>query len=97
MKRKKGLYVQTSKDHYRYFNTFCIETGAVQGSKTMYFKHKYITSPTVTPADTIVQATKELVYALCGKTAPPLIQSGIDELINLSNIFAESAEDQQKS
>jgi hypothetical protein len=95
VKSKKGFYVRTLTEHYQYYDAFCSETEAVQGSETMYFKHKYISSPTVTPADSIVQAARELADALREKTAPPLTQSVIDELRNLNNIFTETADSQQ--
>ena len=51
VKSKKAFYVGTSMEHYRYYWASVVETGAIQGSETMFFKHKYITDPTVTPAD----------------------------------------------
>ena len=44
------------------------------------FKHKYITVPTVTPADAIIQAAKELEDVIKHKIPPPLAKSGIDRL-----------------
>ena len=35
----------------------------------MYFKHKYITNPTVTPEDTVVQAAQQLINTLKSKVA----------------------------
>ena len=51
-------YIGTSLEHYRDFNGWHPKTRAVQGSETVLFKHKYITAPTITPADAIVQAAK---------------------------------------
>ena len=39
-------------------------TNAERISKTIYFKYKYLTNPTVTHADRVVQAAKELYNAL---------------------------------
>ena len=64
VKSEKYFYIGTSLEHYRYFNGWHPKTKAVQGSETVLFKHKYITVPTVTPADTIVQAAKELEDAI---------------------------------
>ena len=58
IKIKKGFYVGTLLEHYRYYMAYCSKSQAVQGSKTMYFKHKYITDPDMTPSDAIVQAAK---------------------------------------
>jgi hypothetical protein len=53
----------------------------------MYFKHKYITSPTVTPADATVQAAKQLIDALKGVVPPPISESGIKQIRRLTSIF----------
>jgi hypothetical protein len=39
---------------------------AKQLASTMFFKHKYITQPTVTPAGAIVQAYHKMVQAMQG-------------------------------
>jgi hypothetical protein len=53
----------------------------------VFFKHKYITQPTVTPADTIIKALDDLTIALKGrKNVKGAIQiealEKIDELLN---------------
>ena len=53
----------------------------------MLFKHKYITAPTVTPADAYIQATKELEDVIKDKIPPPLAESGTDRLKECTNIF----------
>ena len=42
-------------------------TGAVRSTDTVFFKHKHITNPTVTPAYAIVSTAKDLTAALKGK------------------------------
>ena len=87
VKSKKGFYIGTSTEHYRYFHAYIPETGGIQGSETMYFKHKYITMPSLTSADAVVQAAKELVDALRGKLPPPLTQPSAAQLQTLETIF----------
>ena len=53
----------------------------------MFFKHKYITAPTVTPQDAVIQAAKQLTDALKGIVPPPFSESGIDQIKKLSTIF----------
>jgi len=53
----------------------------------MFFKHKYITSPTVTPQDAVIQATKQLADTLNGVAPPSLGESGIEKLQRLTSIF----------
>ena len=80
VKTKKGFYVGTSLEHYRYYTAWVPETGAVQGLETMYFKHKYITDPAVMPADAVVQAAKQLADALKGVGPPPMAASSVKQL-----------------
>ena len=87
VKSEKCFYIRTSLEHYRYFKGWHPKTRAVQGSETVLFKHKYITAPTVTPADAIIQAAKELEDAIKNKIPPPLAKSGIDKLKEYTNIF----------
>ena len=53
----------------------------------MLFKHKYITAPTVTPADAIIQAEKELEDVIKNKIPPPFAKSVIDRLKECTHIF----------
>ena len=87
VKSKKGHYLGTSLEHYRYFFGWFADTGANQGSESVVFKHKYITTPTVTPSDAIVQAARQLAAALKGNIPPPLVKSGIDHIKELTTIF----------
>jgi hypothetical protein len=45
---------------------FCKKTGAKRLADTVFFKHKYITQPTVTPAEAIVNALTKLQDAIQG-------------------------------
>ena len=80
MKSKKGYYIGTSREHYRYYHAYIPETNGIQWSETMYFKHKCITMQSLTPADVIVQAAKELVDTLKGKIPPTFTQPSTGQL-----------------
>ncbi len=45
-----GFYLKTSEEHYRTHVVFCKKTQAKRLADTVFFKHKYITQPMVTPA-----------------------------------------------
>ena len=57
----------TSPDHYRAHRTCVKATDAERVSETVFFKHKYLTDSTVTHADRVVQAARELYNALSKK------------------------------
>ena len=61
-----GYYLGTSPDHYRAHRIYVKPTGAEteRVSETVFFKHKYLTNPTATHADGVIQAAKELCNAL---------------------------------
>ncbi len=61
-----GFYLKTSVEHYRTHIIFCKKTRAKQLADTVFFKHKHITQPTVTPADAIVNAFTKLRDAIQG-------------------------------
>ena len=61
-----GFYLQTLPEHYRTHIIFVKKTRAKRLADTVFFKHKYITQPTVTPADAVVQAYHKMMQALQG-------------------------------
>ncbi len=61
-----GFYLKTSDEHYRTHVVFCKKTRAKRLADTVFFKHKYITQPTVMPADAIVNAITKLRHTIAG-------------------------------
>jgi hypothetical protein len=63
-----GFYLKTSEEHYRTHVIFAKKTRAkrLTVTDTVFFKHKYITQPTITPADAIVNAYNKLRQAIQG-------------------------------
>jgi hypothetical protein len=61
-----GFYLKTSAEHYRMHIIFCKKTQATQLADTVFFKHKHITQPMVTPADAIVNSFTKLWDAIQG-------------------------------
>ncbi len=59
-----GWYLGTSIEHYRCHIIFCKKTGAERISDTVFFQHRYITTPTLTHEDQIVKAVGDLKSAL---------------------------------
>ena len=60
----KGWVLGTSHEHYRCWRVWMKYTRAVRTSATVFFKHKYITAPTMTPANVITAATNRLTEAI---------------------------------
>ena len=60
-------------------------------SATVFHKHKYISNPTVSAADTVMAAAGNLAAALKGKMPQHLKESSLDDLTRLSSIFSQAA------
>jgi hypothetical protein len=63
---KAGSYLGTSWDHYRCHEIWISDTRSTHIGKAVFFKHKYLTQPTVTAADVIVLASENLCQVLNG-------------------------------
>ena len=84
---KDGWYIGTSLDHYRSYDVWIKETRAVQNSDTVFFKHHYITKPTITKADIVANAANNLIDAIKGNFASTFNESQVEALDRLANIF----------
>ena len=53
-----GWYLGAALQHYRCHRIWNKETKAERVSDTVFFKHKYITEPTLTPEDMLLKASR---------------------------------------
>jgi hypothetical protein len=60
----KGFVLGTSTEHYRCWIVWTPVSRSTRISATVFFKHKYITNPTITPAGAIIAATANLAHVL---------------------------------
>ena len=63
---KAGFYLGNSWEHYRCHEVWIVDTKSVRVGQTVFFKHKYITQPALTPTDTILRASDDLAQILKG-------------------------------
>ena len=63
-----GWYLGTSTEHYCRHRIFCKKTCSERILDTVFFLHRYITQPTVTPEDQLIKAVGDLLSALRGQT-----------------------------
>jgi len=59
-----GWYIGTSTEHYRCHRIFCKKTRSERISDTVFFQHRYLTQPIVTPEDQVIKAVGDLASAL---------------------------------
>ena len=81
----------SSQDHYRARRIYVKAAGAERVSEIVFFKHKYLTNPTVTHADIVVQAARELYNAL-SKKKQGMEKATVEGLRELSKIYLKTAE-----
>ena len=86
-----GWYLGTSPKHYRCYDVWVKGMGTVRSTDTVFFKHKHITNPSVTPVDAIVCAAKYLTEALKGNIPTTLEGSSLEDLEKLETIFLQQA------
>ena len=55
-----GYSVGTSVEHYRCYNIWVSDTRSVRVGNTVFFKHKYLTMPTLTNADALLKAANDM-------------------------------------
>ena len=89
---RKRFVFGTSFDHYRGWEMWMVYTRATRISATIFHKYKYISNPTVTPADKVIVTTKNLVAALKGKMPDCLHEYPLAKLTSRSRIFSNAAE-----
>jgi hypothetical protein len=56
---------------------------------SVFFKHKYLTMPSLTPADALIRASDDLMTALAGVIPPPSMTT--EPITQLINIFKTQA------
>ena len=91
-----GWYLGTSPDHYRSHIIHVKGTKADRISETVFFKHKYLTNPTVTHADKVINAARALCEALSRKKQG-MQNHTMESLKKLSDIFLTTAKSNKDS
>ena len=67
------------------------KTHATRISNTVFFKHKYLTHPAISPADSILASAADMVAQLHGHHTRHLGADQLRDLKNLHIIFADAA------
>ena len=61
---KRGYVMGTYFEHYRAWNIWMKASQATRIPATIFHKHKYLSNPTVTPADAVIAAIENLTATL---------------------------------
>ena len=87
-----GFSLGTSFDHYRCHRAYISDTRAERICDTLYFRHKYLTMPRLTPADNIILAAENLQKALEDKLPKGgMIELAVKQLMNIFKAKSKEA------
>ena len=84
-----GYSIGTSMEHHRCFNVYIVKTRATRISDSVFFKHKYITNPQITPETLVMKAAAELTNALKGTVSQDVETA--NALVKVSDLFQKIA------
>jgi hypothetical protein len=86
-----GYYVGNAWEHYRCHDVYISDTKSIRTCLTVFFKHKYLTMPSITPADALILASDNLTDAISGLLPTSTVtQDAVDQLMM---IFKQQARD----
>jgi hypothetical protein len=89
-----GFYVGNSWEHYCCHEVFITNTSHTRICSIVFFKHKYLTMPTILTSDALICAADNLTDAIAGIIPPPNITTNaIDQLINIFKLQATKNKD----
>ena len=89
-----GYYIGVSKEHYRCHKVWVKDTRSVRVGNTVFFKHKYLTMPTLMNSDTLVNVANDLKIAL--EDGIPQTNANKDVLDKFVEIFKVNAQAYQE-
>jgi len=85
----------TSWEHYRCHEVYITDTRHTRMCSSVFFKHKYLTMPSLTPADALIQAADNLTTALAGVIPPPsMTTNAIAQFITIFKTQAKKEKDE---
>ncbi len=67
----KWFLIGNTWEHYRCHEIYICNTKHTWTCLTLFFKHKYLTMPTITPADALIHAADYLTDAIMGIIPAP--------------------------
>ncbi len=84
-----GYYIGNAMEQYHCHNVYIPDTKGTHACSSVFFKHKYLLMPTLTPSDTLIKAADTLSEAITGTIPVSSITS--DAITQLLNIFKQQA------
>jgi hypothetical protein len=86
-----GYYLVNLQEHYQCHKIYICDTSHSHVYDTVFFKHKYLTMPAITPANALIKASDKLVDAISGVILKNSITK--DAILQLMSIYHQQALD----
>jgi hypothetical protein len=74
-----GYYIRNAREHCRCHEVYISSTKGTHISETVFFCHKYLTMPTITPADALIKAVDNLVDVMSGQLPKNSVTANVVE------------------
>ncbi len=85
----RGYYIGNSHKHYRCHKIYILDMRSNRICDTVFFKHKYLTMPTITPKVALILSADKLVDAIAGIVPKNSITE--DAIVQLMAIYCTQA------
>jgi hypothetical protein len=82
-------YIGNAMEHYHCHNVYIPDTKSTRICSSVFFKHKYLAMPALTPSDVLIKAADTLSEAITGSI--PVSSITNDAITQLLNIFKQQA------
>ncbi len=90
----RGYYVGCSHEHYRCHRVYVTSSRSIRVCQTVFFKHKYLTQPSFTSHDALIEAADKLTSAIARVLpADNVTRTGIAALLDIFTQQANVAKD----
>eukprot|EP00804_Cyclotella_cryptica_P019261 CCRYP_006150-RA/>CCRYP_006150-RA protein AED:0.40 eAED:0.40 QI:0/-1/0/1/-1/1/1/0/248 len=89
----RGWIIGTSTEHYRCWKIWSPTTRSTRIAATVFFKHKYLTNPSVTPTDALIAAAANLAHIIKHNAkAQHVGTKNLLDLQRLQQLFSNAAQ-----
>ena len=88
----RGWIIGTSTEHYRCWKIWSPTTRSTRIAATVFFKHKYLTNPSVSPTDALIAAAANLAHVIKHNAkAQHVGAKNLQDLQRLQQLFSDAA------
>jgi hypothetical protein len=89
-----GYYVGNAREHYCCNEIYISNTKSIFTCLTVFFKHKYLTMPNITPSNSLIHTADNLTDAISGLIPTSTVtENAVDQLMEIYKQQAQATRD----